>query len=442
MVKKNLFVFFCLCCCFFVPCLSQQLSLSDCIDYALKNRYDLKSYNIEDGIRRLDVKTQKYRFSPSVSANINNGLSQGYQQVFTEDAAGIYQSVQSYNNSASVNFSMPIWSAEAQMALVEVGELNRQLNLTEKRAQEFAIRLDIISCYYSLLVAQERYNVAKNNYVSQDSVVNNTATLYEIGKSSKSDLLDARTNLMQYKQDMLAQSYEVAKAEAALVEIIQYEKDDIEILPVDSLPLLPDFDELYDAVLDRFPALIAKRTEINAIETENKTYRRQLYPSIYFNYEVGTSSQFLQDQPNRPIEDQWGGNFHQNANISISIPIFSQMGVRTNIRKNELSMQSVENEAARLRRQLYDDLRTIYIELAYTYELYGLANETEQMSGEQVVFAAHSYALGLLPSYELEIYKQKHTTARMQAIQTKYEWLYKMALIHEYMNLSDNGYRL
>lgn len=80
--------------------------------------------------------------------------------------------------------------------------------------------------------------------------------------------------------------------------------------------------------------------------------------------------------------------------------------------------------------------------MAYTYELYGLANETEQMSGEQVVFAAHSYALGLLPSYELEIYKQKHTTARMQAIQTKYEWLYKMALIHEYMNLSDNGYRL
>lgn len=199
---------------------ARSYSLSDCIDYALKNRYDLKAYDIEDCNKQLDVKSQKYKFSPTLSANMNNGLSQGYQQVFTEDAAGIYQSVQSYSNSAAISLSLPLWSAEAQRALVKVRELDRQQNLADKANQEFSVKLEIISCYYMLLVARENYNVAKSNYVSQDSVVSNTAKLHEIGKSSKRDLLDARTNLMQYKQDMEAQAYEVEKAEAALIEII------------------------------------------------------------------------------------------------------------------------------------------------------------------------------------------------------------------------------
>lgn len=421
---------------------ARSYSLSDCIDYALKNRYDLKAYDIEDGNKQLDVKSQKYKFSPNLSANINNGLSQGYQQVFTEDAAGIYQSVQSYSNNASISLSMPLWSADAQRALIKVGELGRRQNLADKANQEFSVKLEIISCYYTLLVARENYNVAKSNYVSQDSVVSNTAKLHEIGKSSKRDLLDARTNLMQYKQDMAAQAYEVEKAEAALIEIMQFDSDSIEISSIDSLPMLPGFEEIYSVTIDNHPALKAKRIEISALETENKACRRQLYPSIYFNYELGTSSQFLQGQINRPASDQWGGNFHQNANISISIPIFSQLAIRNNIKKNEFSRAASENEANRLKRQIYDDLKVIHLDLSHTYELYDLAAQTEAMSGEQVRYASHSYSLGLLPSYELEIYRQKHTSAQRQAIKAKYEWLYKVEVLHAYLKLSENGSRL
>lgn len=414
---------------------AQALSLSECIDYAIAKRYDISAYSIEDKVRQDEIKARKYKFSPSISGSISNSLSHGYQQVFTESEAGTYQAVKSYSNSVGLTLSMPIWSADAQIALIRMGELNRSLNLSDKDAKKFDLAIEITGCYYSLLAADEQYNVALSNYASQDSIVANTEKLYHLGKSSKLNLLDAKTNLNQYKQDLLSAYYERDRARLALISAMQYESDSISLECSDNMPILPGFDELYEHVLSEHPSLKSSQIEKSMLSAENKTYRRQLYPSIYLNYDVGTSSQFVASRQNTPALDQWGGNFHQSAAISISVPIFSKMSIRTNIRKNELAAEAADNEELQIRRQLYDNLKVLYSELYHTQRIYEAASESEKISGEQVMLASDSYRLGLIPSYEYEIYRQKHKATSLQALQAKYEWLYKIALLNQYLNL-------
>lgn len=60
---------------------NKTLSLPECIVYAITNSQEIKDYNYQISSTSHDVKNEKRKFLPSISAQLNNGITSGFQQV-------------------------------------------------------------------------------------------------------------------------------------------------------------------------------------------------------------------------------------------------------------------------------------------------------------------------------------------------------------------------
>ena len=145
-------------------------SLSDCITYAIDNSLELRDYTFQLRESKEDEMYERHKFLPSINAELNNGISTGFQQVFTEDLAGAYQSVSGYSNAVSFNVSLPVWDANAQRTLVRMRR--NAVNEMEQRKVvcEQSLKMEVIEKFYTLALAKLRCKLAEEQLVLQDSL--------------------------------------------------------------------------------------------------------------------------------------------------------------------------------------------------------------------------------------------------------------------------------
>ncbi len=72
---------------------AQVYSLEQCIDIAIKNNFQLKQEILKSDYKEQELQFQKNVRKPVLSSQINNGLSSGFQQVFSGNFVGEYKSV-------------------------------------------------------------------------------------------------------------------------------------------------------------------------------------------------------------------------------------------------------------------------------------------------------------------------------------------------------------
>lgn len=119
-------------------------TLRQCIDYAVRHDVELKDLEAQRLDAAVDVRMERNKFMPSVSAQFTNGLSSGFQQVLTKEMAGKYESVSSYNNSAILSVTVPVWSADAQILSLKLQQKKGQIVDARKAERVLSLKMDVV----------------------------------------------------------------------------------------------------------------------------------------------------------------------------------------------------------------------------------------------------------------------------------------------------------
>jgi outer membrane protein len=166
----------------------QKWTLDSCITYAFKNNLQIQEAQINEQIQSKEVRFQKNKRLPTLSATVNNGFSYGFQQVFSGEFVGQYKEIQSYKNNGSINASVTLWNKNAQKISIENEKINLKITVLNTEQKKFELQLDIIAKYYSILIAKERLQLAKQTFENREKQTQNKEQLYELGTISKSVL--------------------------------------------------------------------------------------------------------------------------------------------------------------------------------------------------------------------------------------------------------------
>lgn len=211
--------------------LSAQVSLTDNLDQLISKNIDLQllaeELSVEDNIdykiatnfteqRRLELKLERYKALPTLSAFVNYG-TQANSDTFT-----FLDSEQKWFQSsiAGVSLQVPIFSSLGRRAKTQRAEIAFEQAKTEFDETVQKIQLEANSAKANYQLAIENYENSKNNLKLAERIENKNQIKFFEGLSSSFDLRQAQLQLYTAQQEYLQAMLDVIVEKAELERIL------------------------------------------------------------------------------------------------------------------------------------------------------------------------------------------------------------------------------
>ena len=185
-----------------------DISLSDCIGYALRSRKDLLADRYTLQQKELAVKEAKAGLRPSVSLSAGTGLSQNFEP----------EGRDSHSWNAGVAASWNLFDSGVTRAAIDEAEAARDkaaLSL-EKARQD--VDLAVREAYYNMREAEHRMNSTADavGQAQQDYYI--AWEKYRAGEGIMLDVIDAQTALSKARLNEISAQYDYVRCKAQVVD--------------------------------------------------------------------------------------------------------------------------------------------------------------------------------------------------------------------------------
>lgn len=326
--------------------LNKNASLDDLIDYALKNKIDLKQAQIDKEIGEKEIASALSGWFPQISATASLGHA---IQVPTANIGG-NEVKMAQKNTSVVTFQadQSIISPELFQASKASKFIRERNNLNVENTTINTI-VDVSKAYYDILTSEEQIKIVTENISRLERQYTEANARYEVGLVDKIDFKRAQISLNNAKAN-LKSALEGRKAK------YDYLKAILNISNDENLTLsFANQNMEHNILLDTAELLqVAKRVEykqiqnLQEIQKLNTQYQKwNFLPRLnaYANYGMN----YRDDEFSRLYRNNIPSS---NVGLSLSIPIF-QGGKRIHeIRKSELQEDRLELDLQNLENQI------------------------------------------------------------------------------------------
>ena len=431
---KSKINFLCLIFAFVAHGVSSQnsFSLQDCIDYALSHNRDVNVSELQIQDAYCDLKAKRYSRLPSVYAQIGNSLTSGYEPVSDGNGSVDYLHASNYNNQASLQMSLPIWTEETDRNSREVYRINAEATKAESDYRKLQVKLDVLDKYYTLALTQIRHKIAVEKTILQDSTYVMTQKLFNLGRKAKKDVIDAQLNLEQDVHNRQMEQDNVSMAVFELKKAMNYEGDlsiDTAFHHVENKSI----ENIVESVFEKHPYIAMESLLLAASEKEIKSIKRERMPSVFFNASTGTSAVKNLRNENPDIAEQWKHNMYGQIGVDVKVPIFSRLETKVKLEKNDIKINQSKETISKAKESVKNEIETIILDIKHGVESVNRLNKLLLLANEEYQMALVDYKLGNIASYELNVYKNNYISTSLQLAQVKCQLEYKNAKINIYL---------
>ena len=259
---------------------------------------------------------------------------------------------------------------------------------THNRAVELVLQ-KITTDYYNYLYAEMLLKAYKENVRTAKTTLDEATLGLETGVKDISDVLQARTQLLQNEIAFVSQQQQVQNSFVTLANDMGIPSNQtFAVVPMpDTIPQLeyfPDTDTLIQVALENRPDYLAARADLRSKTQTVYAARRELLPAINYNLDFGKTffPMGLNDK------------YDYTSTVAISMPIFSGFYYRNSIK---LAQASKEESAAALQEielSVIKDISTFRYNIDISYETMNYAKAYLESAEEQYRVSLAQYKVG------------------------------------------------
>jgi len=371
---------------------SQKLSLSECIDLAIKNNENLKNSILEEKISK--ALSNEYLSIGFPQINFDGGIKYNHEvpkslldisRFMPGVPEGTEQEVQfgqAYDGRVDLFVNQMIFNGSYFVGLSAAKEL---VKLSEKMTERNVIDIheSVSKAYYTTLNTKSRVDLVNSNIDRLDALLKQTKSLYENGFVEKLDLDRIQVSFNNLKSEKI-------KADRLYDLSLAVLKFQIGISVDKKIELIEEFNEelvtAFTFDLNEFD--YSKRIEYSILQTDKnlkfyelKNNRSQYLPQVYANYNYGYNTSA--SQSNIFFEsDRWKkfGTF----GLQVIVPIFDGFLKRSRINQSKFKIEQVENQMLFLE-------RSINLQINQSLAAYQNSKESLKIASENLVLAQDVY---------------------------------------------------
>lgn len=430
-----------------ILCLSKTLgaqdiwSLEKCIEYAWSNNLSIKQQNIEVSKSETRLLQDRLDFLPDLNVSFGHNLNWG-RSVDLQNLEIIHNKL-SQSTSASANASIYLLDGLSKLYGIKSSRKSLEISIQEVERLKDEISVSIARSYLQILLAKEVLAAAEESFNSMEKQRDRTRLLVEAGSQPYTSLLDIESQLASERVQVVTAENRVMTSTLALQQLLDLQYDpDFQIMVPDIDYTIQKYtgyniDEIYAGALS-MPVIQSARLALTKGELDLKSAKGQFYPKISLAASYGTfysSSTFAPDGSVYPFFEQFRDNINPSISIGLSIPIFNNWNVKTNVRNARLAKESLELDLRTKEQTLYKEIQTAVTEAETYYRQMEAAEANVSSMQESFRYVEEKFNAGALNSTDYTVARANLLKSRSEYLQAKYQFIFQLKIIDFYKGI-------
>ncbi|MDR2282977.1 MAG: TolC family protein [Sphingobacterium sp.] len=326
--------------------LGSNATLDDLINYALRNKIEIKQAQIDKEIGEREIASALSGWFPQINAN---GSIAHSMQLPTTNFNGTNVALGQRNTSAlTFQADQALISPQLFQASKAAKYVRQQNNLNEESTKINTV-VDVSKAYYDILTSEEQINIINENILRLERQHTEANARYEVGLVDKTDFKRAQISLNNAKADLKTAS-----------ENRKYKYDYLKMLLAipNERPLSLSFINQSlesNILLDTTELLqIANRVEFKKLENLKDIQRLNTqYQKWNYLPKVSAYANYALNYRNNKFSDLYTDNFPgSSVGLTLSLPIFTGTKRIQEIKKSELQEERITLDLQNLENQI------------------------------------------------------------------------------------------
>lgn len=327
----------------------------------------------KEGIRQLEAaeKTIKASFRPSVSLN---GQHYKYRN---EDA----------QTNMWLSASYSLFSGMRDYILLKAAGKETEAGNLELESARRNLFLNVASAYLNLYKAQKKADILKEQIRLTEKRISHLKWRADVGRSRRSEVIAAQTQLAQNKADHTAALAEIYSCQKTLGFLTGIDGD-ISVEKPKKNKILPY--EEYLKNLERRDDIQAARKKADAYSDRADAEARKAYPTVSLS---GNYYPVRHPMPNQ--DRRW------QAAIGVEMPLYTGGQLAAGRESAESKKNAAETELAGLIRQSRMELEAAYSDYRYSEQRYAALEQAARLAAENVRLQEDDYSKMLVTNLDV-----------------------------------------
>ncbi len=414
-------------------------TFKQCLDTALQRNISVNQSRLSNDLNKVSFEQSKANRIPNVSANAGEALNFGKN---VDPTTNTFVTQAYHSTNMGVSGSLNLFNGLQNSNTIKQNRLNVQAGEYELEKVRNDVTLNITTGYLQVLFAYEILATAKNQETSTLAQVDRTEKMVNAGKSPESDLLQIKSQLATDNLAVINAQNQLDMAKVTLMQLMEVPiADDFEVeVPALVEPsVIPQSNvDIYNKSLQVMPQIFGAALRTNASQMALKVSEGARWPRLTLggnlssNYASSRKQGTNVNPEGYPFFKQLWDNIGQSFNLGLSIPIYSNRQIQSNIERakiNELNIrlseQNTKNVLRKSVEQAFTDLRAA----GKKYEATKL-----QLTAVESVYknAEQKFNVGVMTATDFLIQKNSYTQSQSSLIQTKFDFIFKSRILDFY----------
>jgi outer membrane protein len=418
--------------------------LDSCIAFAQKENIQINRSKLNMERVEQDELNAKASLLPSLNASASQGFNFGQSiDPFTNQFAT--ERVQYGNYGASLSFDL--FRGLSKYKEVKRSQSDYTVNKLETDRMINDISLNIATGYLQILFQQELLKVAQEQVAITQMQVNRVKQLFDAGQVANSDYLDIKAQLANDELTRVKAENELLLSYVNLVQLMQLPAEfqrnfDIEIPDLtayDNMELLVTPGEVYNAALEIMPEVLRDKESIARNEMNLEVVKGNYWPSLSFTAFAGSgySGRNYNDFNNpesgtKSWSDQFNDNLNYQTGLSLRIPIYNGLAVRTSSQKAEIAIREANYNLSETKNNLEQAIQKAYYDALAAKQKYFASITAVESLTEAFAYSQLQYEEGVVDQVTYNQVKTNLTKAQSDLVQAKFDYIFRLKILDFY----------
>ena len=410
-------------------------TLKACIDTAFKQNISLNQQQLGSQIEKINLTQSRAAKLPNLNMSDVYSLNAGSIQ---DPSTSIYSRQNISANDFGINSSVTIFNGGLLLNTIKQNRLLYEAGMLDVEKTKNDILLNVVAGYMQVLMDYEAISVAQAQVDASKVQVRQIKQFVDFGKLAELSLLQIQSQLSSDKLLKVNADNQLLLDKLTLLQLMVVPvRNDFDIPRMELKELFPETPMVpneIDKISESFlPQIKSASQKTDAALFSLRMAESGILPKLSLGgalltgYTGAKSEQF---------GSQFKNNFSQQVSLTLAIPIFNNLMVRSMVAIAKINVQNAQwNE-----KQTRNDVRKS-IEMFYTNQVMAgrkLLATQEQMELEKRTYSdmEKKFNVGAMGVTDFLIEKNNYNKAEMLLIQAKYDYVLKAKMVDFYLGKS------
>ena len=417
----------------------ESWGLQDCIDYALKNNIQIQKNRINEEKGDVALWNRKGGLFPSLSFSTNQNM--GYRP-FTQvmsivqgDQVTSTSSNVTYQGSYGLNASVTLWNGGINYKNIKEQALQNEITKLQTEQSELSIQEQIAQLYVQIMYTKEALKVNEELLKTAQAQYDRGVEMQNQGQMAKADVVQLEAQLSSAKYDIANSQAQLENFKRQLKSVLELDiNSDFNIkgdIPTDEkvLAVIPSKLEAYNRALESRPEIKGAELGIDAANMQLDIAKRAHYPTVRASASLGSNH-------SSGSQNNWGtqmkSNLSVSAGVTVSVPIFDNRQIASNIRNAKLNQVNSQLDLKDKKTALSNTIEQYWINANSNQQSYLAAKARVKSQEASYELLNEQFQNGLKSTVDVLQGRDNVINAEQSMLQSKYTTLLNIQLLKFY----------